>query len=81
MDVDPSCGELLDEHFGPPDRLGAVGEDGGPFVLVFDGPFLSRVLVGEDVVAVGVLQLSSPAFLCGVLLTLDAGHGHHIPNL
>jgi len=46
VDVDPSFGKLLGEHFGPPDRLGAVGEDGGPSKLMFDAPFLARVLVG-----------------------------------
>jgi hypothetical protein len=32
VDVDPSIGELLGEHFGPSER---VGEDGGP-------PFIGR---------------------------------------
>jgi hypothetical protein len=35
VDVDPSIGELLGEHFGPSERLSAVGEDGGP-------PFIGR---------------------------------------
>src|SRR5215216_4844721 len=61
VDVDPPIGELSGELFGPPERLSAVGEHGGPPVLMFHGPLLARVLIGVYVVAVGVFHISSPA--------------------
>jgi hypothetical protein len=53
VDVDPPIRELSSEQFGPPQRLSAVGEDGGPPMLMFHGPLLARVFVGVDDVAVG----------------------------
>jgi hypothetical protein len=63
VDVDPPVGVLFNERLGSPERLGAFGEYGGPAVLMFDGPLLACVLISEDVVAVSVLHISSPASL------------------
>jgi hypothetical protein len=63
VDVDPAIGALSGERLGSCERLGALGEYGGSTVLMFDGPLLARVLISEDVVAVGVFQIASPASL------------------
>jgi hypothetical protein len=65
-------GVLFGEHFGTPERLSAVGEDGGPAVLVFDGPLLACVLKGEDVVAVGTIHISFPASPSYMLASLGS---------
>jgi hypothetical protein len=78
VDVDPPIGVLFGEDFGSPERLSAVGEDGGPAVLMLDGPLLACVLKSEDVVAVGVFNISSPASLDDMPLSLCSGHGHQI---
>jgi hypothetical protein len=70
VDVDPPSRVRFSEHFSPPERLGAVGEDGGPAVLVFEGPFVAGVLVGEDAVTVGVFHISSLASLVDMLPSL-----------
>ncbi len=57
--VYPPIGELSGELFGPPERLSAGGEDGGPPVLMFQGSPPFRVLIGVDDVAVGVFHISS----------------------
>jgi hypothetical protein len=61
VDVVPPIGELFGEQFGPPERLGAVGEDGGPPVLAVQGALPFRVLVGVNEVTVGVFRIFSPA--------------------
>ena len=80
VDVDPPIGELFGQQFGPPERTGAIGEDGGPPVAVVQGSLPFRVLVGVDEVAVGVFHISSPASLGGMPLSLAPGHGHHVPT-
>ena len=64
VDVDPPIRELLGKLFGPPERTGAVGEDGCPPVLMFDRPLLARVLVGVDDATVGVF-IAAPEFRSG----------------
>src|SRR5215207_7177279 len=80
VDVDPPIGELFGEQLGPPERLSAVGEDGGTSMLMFHGPLLAHVLVGVDDVAVGVFHITSPASLGGMPLSLGPGPGHYIPS-
>lgn len=70
---------LFGEQFGPPERLGAVGEDGGPAILVFDGPLPARrVLVSEDVIAASVFPLSSPDSPGDTPSSLGSGRGERI---
>jgi hypothetical protein len=59
VDVDPPVGVLFDERLGSPERLGALGEYGGPAVLMFDRPLVACVLISEDVVTVSVFHISS----------------------
>jgi hypothetical protein len=63
VDVDPPVGAHSGERLGSSERLGAVGEYGGTTVLMFDGPLVACVLIGENVVAVGVFHISSPTSL------------------
>ena len=81
VDVDPPSGVLFGEHFGPRECPSTVGEDGSPAVLMFDGPLLACVLIGEDVVAVGVFYISFPASLGLMLPSSRSGHGHQILTL
>src|SRR5215208_2155996 len=69
VDVNPPIRVLFGERFSPPKCLSAVGEDGGLPVLMFDGTLPACVLIGEDVVAVGVFHISSPASLRGMPLS------------